>query len=103
MLWLVDSLYQIYSYIAFTHCLANLMLLLLIVLLVVLIGAVVYVLMIQGAESDRGGQRRRHPKSQRLKPKRQRNAAELRQQMEQIQDEVSRQALLSRSRRLKQT
>jgi len=53
------------------------MLLLLIVLLVVLIGAVVYVLMIQGAEAIGGSGGSATAPSQRLKPKRQKKRCEL--------------------------
>jgi len=100
MLWLVDSCTR--SIVIFFTPVANLMLLLLIVLLVVLIGAVVYyVLMIQGAEKSR----RQRQSATAPSPRAKTEAAEetlraVRQQMEQIQDEVSRQALLSRSREI---
>lgn len=105
MLWLVDSLYQLYRDIAFTHpLLANLLLLLLIVLLAVLIGTFVYyMLMVQGAEKRSLRQQRfsRQPQIPDVKTE----AAEetlraVRKQVEQIQDEVARQALLSRSREI---
>ncbi|MBV8883208.1 MAG: GTP-binding protein [Chroococcidiopsidaceae cyanobacterium CP_BM_RX_35] len=101
VLWLVDSLSRLYwqwSY--YSPLLANLLLLLMIVLLVVVIGAVVYyVLMVQGAETRTRQQR------QIQIPEAKTEAAEetlqaVRQQVEQIQDEVARQALLSRSREI---
>lgn len=104
MLWLVDSLYQLYRDVAFTHpLLANLLLLLLILLLAVLIGVVVYyVLVFQGTEKRSRRQRlSRQPQIPVVKTE----AAEetlraVRQQVEQIQDEVARQALLGRSREI---
>ena len=101
MLWLVDSLSRLYwqwSY--YSPLLANLLLLLMIVLLVVIIGAIVYyLLMVQGAE------RRSQQRRQIQIPEAKTEAAEetlraVRQQVEQIQDEVARQALLSRSQEI---
>ena len=104
MLWLVEYLLRLYwQFTYYSPLLGNLLVLLLIVVLVVLIGAVVYyVLMIQGAEKR---SRRRRQRRQPQVPEAKTEAAEetlraVRQQMEQIQDEVSRQALLIRSREI---
>ncbi len=103
MLWLVDYLSRLYwqwSY--YSPLLANLLLLLLLVLLVSLIGAVVYYgMMIQAAEKRSRQQQQRQIEVPEVKAE----AAEetlraVRQQVEQIQDEVARQALLSRSREI---
>ncbi len=102
MLWLVDSLSRFYwQFCYYSPLLCNALMFLLIVLLVVLIGAVVYyVLRIQGAEKRRS---RRGQRRQPQIPVAKTEAAEetlraVRQQVEQIQDEVARQALLTRSR-----
>lgn len=103
ILWLVDSLSRlIWQLTYYSPLLGNLLVLLLIVLLVVLIGAVVYyVLMVQGAEQRSRRRQRRQPQI----PEAKTEAAEetlraVRQQVGQIQDEVARQALLSRSREI---
>lgn len=104
MLWLINSLYRLYWQISFTSpLLANLLLLLLIALLAMLIGAFVYYFGLFG--------RSRQPSRRRLAPKVpvvKSEAAEetlraVRQQVKQIQDEVSRQALLERSREIEAT
>ena len=102
VLWLVDSLSQLYWRLSYYPLLANLVLLLLIVLIVVLIGAVVYyVLMIQQAEKRSQRQRRQQPQ---IPVEKIEAASEtlqaVQQQVGQIQDEVARQALLSRSREI---
>jgi len=103
ILWLLDSLSQIYwrfSY--YSPLLANLLLFLLIVLLVVLIGAVIYyALIIQRGEKRSRQQQRRQIQVSEVKTE----AAEetlraVQQQVGQIQDEVARQALLSRSQEI---
>jgi len=100
MLWLIDSLSRLYWQVSYSP-LGNLVLLLVIVLLVFLIGAFVYyVLMVQGAQKRQGRQR--------LQPQIPADKTEaasetlraVRQQVGQIQDEVARQALLSRSREI---
>ena len=96
MLWLVESFSRIYWQLSYySPLLGTLLVLLLIVLLVVLIGAVVYyVLVIQGAKKRSLHQgRRRVPQI----PQDKTEAAEetlraVRQQVDQIQDEVARQA-----------
>ena len=102
MLWLVESLSRISSFFYYSPLLGNLLLLLLIVLLVVLIGAVVYyVLMIQGAEKrSRSGQRRQPQISEDKTEAAEETLQAVRQQVGQIQDEVAKQALLTRSREI---
>lgn len=99
MLWLVNSLFRLYIQISFTApFLANLLLLLLIALLGMLIWAFLYYTGVFG----------RSPKPQRRQPKipeakteaAEENLKAVRQQVTQIQDEVSRQALLERSREI---
>lgn len=104
MLWLIDSLSRLGQTCFFSPVLCNLLLLLLIALLLVLIGTVVYyVLAIQRGENrTRRQQRRSQPPEI---PEAKTEAAEetlraVRQQLAQIQDEVARQALLSRSREI---
>ncbi|MBD2040815.1 YcjF family protein [Microcoleus sp. FACHB-672] len=103
MLWLINSLYRLYIQVAFsTPFLANLLLLLLIVLLAVLITALVYYLrLFQPAKKRKTGRRKPRPKV----PVQKSEAAEetlkaVRQQVDQIQDEVAKQALISRSREI---
>ncbi len=100
MLWLINSIYRLYWQISFTSpFLAYLLLLLLVVLLVILIGAFLYYMGIFGRSPK--SPKRRQPKI----PEAKTEAAEetlraVRQQVTQIQDEVSRQALLDRSREI---
>ena len=102
MLWLVDALYRLYIQIAFTTpLLANVLLLLLIVLLVALIAAFVYYVGLFQRPQRRSQRRRLAPKV----PEEKAAAAgetlrAVRRQVTQIQDEVARQALLSRSREI---
>ena len=102
MLWLVNSLYRLYIQISFTApLLANLMLLLLIALLALLIGAFLYYMGVFQQPQRRSGRRRLLPKVPEAKTE---AAGEtlraVRQQVSQIQDEVSRQALMTRSREI---
>lgn len=102
MLWLISSLYRLYVQIAIAApLLANLLLLLLIVLLGVLIFALVYYLRLFQRSPGESRRRRSVPKV----PVEKTEAAgetlkAVRQQVTQIQDEVARQALLSRSREI---
>lgn len=102
MLWLVHSLYLLYIQISFTApLLANVLLLLLIALLGMLIAALIYYATLFGRAQKQARRRRQAPKV----PEAKTEAAEetlkaVRQQVAQIQDEVSRQALLSRSREI---
>lgn len=104
-LWLIENLSRLYGAVSWTSpLLGNLLLLLLIVLIGALIAAFVYyVLMVQGAEKSSRRQQR-----QIQIPAAKTEAAEetlkaVRQQVDQIQDEVARQALLSRSREIETT
>lgn len=106
MLWLVNSLYWLYSYTAFTQpFLANLLLLLLVVLMAALIAAFVYyALLFRNGEQKSRRKQRPAPQIPAAKTE----AAEetlkaIRQQVGQIQDEVAKQALLSRSREIEAT
>lgn len=105
MLWLLDTFSRIIWQITYySPLLGNLLVLVLIVLLVLLIGLVVYyVLRFQRAQKQSRRQRR-----QPQIPEAKTEAAEetlraVRQQVGQIQDEVARQALLSRSREIEAT
>lgn len=104
MLWLIDSFSRIVQYCYYSPLLCNLLLLLLIALVVVLIAAIVYyVVKIQRGEK-RSRQQQRISQQPQI-PEAKTEAAEetlraIRQQVAQIQDEVARQALLSRSREI---
>jgi uncharacterized protein len=102
IVWLIDSLGRLYYGIAFTSpLLANLLVLVLIAMLIGLIAALVY----YGSLFQRPKQRQSRPLPQ--APVEKAEAAEetlraIRQQVEQIQDEVARQALIDRSRQIEQ-
>jgi len=102
MLWLINSLYRLYIQISFTApLLGNLLLLLLIILIGMLICAFIYYVGLFQPASKSSQQRRLAPKVPVVKTE----AASLtlkavRKQVTQIQDEVTRQALLSRSREI---
>ncbi|MFH7030968.1 MAG: YcjF family protein [Heteroscytonema crispum UTEX LB 1556] len=104
-LWLIDSLSRLYWQLSYSPLLGNLLLLLLVVLIAALIAAFVYYfLVIQGGET----RWRRRPQTRVTPaqiPAAKSDAASstlqaVRQQVSQIQDEVARQALLSRSREI---
>lgn len=101
MLWLVNALYRLYIQISFTApLLANILLFLLILLLAALVGAFVYYLYLI-TNPKPVNRTRQSPKV----PAEKAEAAEsnlkaIRQQVEQIQDEVARQELLVRSREI---
>ena len=105
MIWLIQSLSWLYGQVSWTApWLGNLLLLLLIVLLAVLIGAFVYYVILLQRPSKRGRTRRVEPKIPAAKSE----AAEetlraVRRQVAQIQDQVTQQALLSRSREIEET
>lgn len=102
MLWLINSLYRLYIQISFTApLLGNLLLLLLIGLLGMLIAAFIYYIL-QFQPSQQKKQRRRlAPKIPEVKLEAaEENIRAVQQQVGQIQDEVSRQALLERSREI---
>ncbi|MEB3178754.1 MAG: GTP-binding protein [Nostocaceae cyanobacterium] len=110
-LWLIDSLSRLYWQLSYSPLLGNLLLLLLVVLIGGLIAAFVYyVLYLQGNEKRSRRQAARQRQQERLEQQLQAPAAKtevaestlqaVRQQVAQIQDEVARQALLSRSREI---
>jgi uncharacterized protein len=100
VVWLIDSLGRLYGGVAFTSpLLANLLLLVLLLLLVGLVAALIY----YGALFQRP--RQRSPRPLPKAPVEKTEAAEetlraIRQQVEQIQDEVARQALIDRTREI---
>ncbi|MFB8791899.1 MAG: GTP-binding protein [Potamolinea sp.] len=102
MLWLINSLYRLYIQISFTApLLANLLLLLLIGLLGMLIYALIYYMGLFQQSPTLSPQGRLSPKI----PVEKTEAAEetlkaVRKQVKQIQDEVARQELLTRSREI---
>lgn len=101
-LWLIDSLSRLYFQLSYSPLLGNLLLLLLIVLIGGLIAALIYyVLVIQSGEKR--SQRRRFTSTQIPDVKSDAAASTLqaiRQQVAQIQDEVARQALISRTQEI---
>jgi GTPase SAR1 family protein len=104
MLWLVNSLYRLYIQISFTSpLLANVLLLLLIALLAALIAAFIYYVVLFWRSRSRPQRQRPKPKVSAVKTE----AAEetlraVRQQVDQVQDEVARRALLERSREMEE-
>lgn len=102
MLWLIDFLSRLWQTCFYSPMLCNLLLLLLFALSVTVIGAVIYYLaVIQGGEKR---SKRQQPQAVQV-PEAKTEAAEetlraIKQQVAQIQDEVARQALLSRSREI---
>lgn len=101
MLWLVDYIYRLYVQFSFTApLLGNLLLLLLIVLLGLLIFAFVYYIWLF-QNSKRRSRRHSVPKVPQEKTEvAEENLKAVRRQVTQIQDEVARQSLLSRSREI---
>ncbi|MEA5554796.1 GTP-binding protein [Anabaena cylindrica UHCC 0172] len=103
-LWLIDSLTRLYWQLSYSPLLGNLLLLLLILLLGGLVAAFVYyVLVLQSGEQKSRRNHRRVTPSQ--IPAAKSDAASstiqaVRQQVAQIQDEVTRQALLSRTKEI---
>ncbi|MGK7923810.1 MAG: YcjF family protein [Spirulina sp.] len=104
MLWLIDSIYRLYLQISFTApLLANLVLLLLVILLGLLIVAFVYYFNLFSLKNSRQKNTRDRILAQ-LPEEKTEVAGEtlkaVRQQVEKIQDRISREALLSRSREI---
>ncbi len=103
-LWLIDSLTRLYWQLSYSPLLGNLLLLLLIVLIGAVIAAFVYyVWVIQSGEknSRRNPRKRPQPKVPEAKSEAASSTLQaVRQQVSQIQDEVARQALLSKSREI---
>jgi uncharacterized protein len=104
MIWLVDALSRLYWQLAYYPLLSQVLLLLIIALLAVLVWAFVYYLFwLPRQQAQKRQQRRVSPKV----PVEKTAAAEetikaVRQQVSQIQDEVARQELLTRSREIEQ-
>lgn len=102
-LWLIDSLSRLYWQLSYSPLLGNLLLLLLVVLIAGLVAAFVYYVLILQSGEKRSRQRRRVTAAE--IPAAKSDAASttlqaVRQQVAQIQDEVARQALLSKSREI---
>jgi GTPase SAR1 family protein len=103
MIWLIDSLSRLYWQLSYYPLLSQVLLVLLILLLAVLIAAVVYYLFVLPRSQQKKRKRRAPPRI----PIEKTEAAQetlnaVRRQVEQIQDEVARQELLSRSRQIEQ-
>ncbi|MDB9447246.1 YcjF family protein [Anabaena sp. CS-542/02] len=103
-LWLIDSLSRLYWQLSYSPLLGNLLLLLLVLLIGGLVAAFVYYVLIL-----QSGERRSHRPARRVTaaeiPAAKSDAASstlkaVKQQVAQIQDEVARQALLSKSREI---
>ena len=103
-LWLIDSLSRLYWQLSYSPLLGNLLLLLLIVLIGALVAAFVYyVLVLQSGEQRSRRNHRRVTPAQIPAAKSDAASSTLqavRQQVAQIQDEVTRQALLSRTQEI---
>lgn len=103
-LWLIDSLTRLYWQLSYSPLLGNLLLLLLVVLIGGLIAAFVYyVLVLRKGEEQSRRQRKRVTPAEIPAAKSDAATSTLqavRQQVAQIQDEVTRQALLSRTREI---
>jgi small GTP-binding protein len=103
-LWLIDSLSRLYWQLSYSPLLGNLLLLLLIVLLGGLIAAFIYyVLVLRSGEERSRRQRQKFTPAQIPAAKSDAASSTLqavRQQVAQIQDEVTRQALLSRTKEI---
>ncbi len=103
-LWLIDSLSRLYWQLSYSPLLGNLLLLLLIVLIAGLVAAFVYYVMVLQAGEQRSRRKRPRVTAAQI-PAAKSDAASstlqaVRQQVSQIQDEVAKQALLSRSREI---
>jgi small GTP-binding protein len=108
MLWLINSLYRLYIQVSFTApFLANILLILLIIVLGLLIAAFIYYFnLFSLGKSPRNTRKRRRISAQLPEQKAeaaQVNLQAVRQQVTQIQDRVSQEALLARSRMIEST
>jgi uncharacterized protein len=102
-LWLIDSLSRLYWQLSYSPLLGNLLLFLLVVLVGALVAAFVYYVLVMQAGEVRSRRNRRVTPAQIPAAKSDAASSTLqavRQQVSQIQDEVARQALLSRSREI---
>jgi small GTP-binding protein len=108
MLWLIDSLYRLYIQVSFTApFLANIMLILLLILLGLTIAAFIYYFNLFSLRKSPRKTARQRRIAARL-PEQKAEAAQVnlkavRQQVTKIQDRVSQQALLARSREIEST
>ncbi|WP_414548535.1 YcjF family protein [Anabaena sp. CCY 0017] len=106
-LWLIDSLSRLYWQLSYSPLLGNLLLLLLVLLIGGLVAAFVYYVLILQAGEKRSRRQRRRVTAAEI-PAAKSDAASttlqaVKQQVAQIQDEVARQALLSKSREIEVT
>jgi small GTP-binding protein len=104
-LWVIDSLSRIYWQLSFSSpFLGNLLLLLLVILVGALIAAFIYYVLVIQAGEERSRRRRRqraHVQAPTAKPEAASSTLQaVRQQVEQIQDEVARQAMLRKSQEM---
>ena len=103
-LWLIDSLTRLYWQLSYSPLLGNLLLLLLIILIGGLVAAFIYyVLVLKSGDSKSRRQRKKFTPAQIPAAKSDAASSTLqavKQQVSQIQDEVTRQALLSRTKEI---
>jgi uncharacterized protein len=102
LLWLVDSLYRLYSSVVWTSpFLGNLLLLLLILLIGIVIAAFVYYVILFWQSNQKPRRRQLKPKVPEAKTDAAaQNLRAVKKQVAHIQDEVARQELLTRSREI---
>ncbi|HAX80067.1 MAG TPA: GTP-binding protein [Cyanobacteria bacterium UBA11372] len=102
LLWLVDSLYRLYSSVVWTSpFLGNLLLLLLILLIGIVIAAFVYYVILFWKSNQKTRRRQLKPKVPQAKTDAAaQNLRALKKQVVQIQDQVARQELIERSREI---
>jgi uncharacterized protein len=104
VLWLVDSLYRLYSQIVWNNpFLGTIFIFLVIVLLGILIAAFVYYFRLYSSPSSRQKNKQKRPKIQIPEQKSQaaeQNLKAVRQQLTQIQDKVVKKALLTKSKEI---
>ncbi|MDP5017037.1 DUF697 domain-containing protein [Anabaena sp. UHCC 0187] len=103
-LWLIDSLSRLYWQLSYSPLLGNLLLLLLVLLIGGLIAAFIYYVLVLRKGEEKSRQKRHRVTAAQI-PAAKSDAASstlqaVRQQVAQIQDEVTRQALLSRTREI---
>jgi uncharacterized protein len=103
MVWLIDSLSRLSWQLAYYPLLGPILIFLVIVLMAVLIGAFVYYLFWLPQQQQKRKQRRHNPKVSPIKSEAASETLQaVRKQVAQIQDDVSRQELLQRSREIEQ-
>lgn len=103
-LWLIDSLSRLYWQLSYSPFLGNLLLFLIIVLIGALIAAFVYYVLVLQAGETRSRRTKRQRQQVQIPAAKSEAASStlqaVKQQVAQIQDEVARQALLSKSREI---